>query len=68
MTDGEIFNTITNGKGQMFGFGYNVSIDDRWRIIMYVRALQRSQDAALEDASPDEQKQLTAKVAKPTGT
>jgi mono/diheme cytochrome c family protein len=56
--DGELFDTITNGKGQMLGYGYNVTIDDRWRIVMYVRALQRSQNAAFEDASPDEQKQL----------
>jgi hypothetical protein len=67
MTDGEIFNTITNGKGQMFGFGYNISIDDRWRIIMYIRALQRSQNASFDDASPEEQKALNAKV-KPAGS
>ena len=42
MSDGEIFNTITNGKGQMMGYGYNIAIDDRWRIIMYIRALQHS--------------------------
>jgi mono/diheme cytochrome c family protein len=66
MTDGEIFNTISNGKGQMLGYGYNVTIDDRWRIVMYIRALQRSQNAALEDASPEEQKQLQ-KTAKPPG-
>jgi mono/diheme cytochrome c family protein len=64
MSDGEIFNTITNGKGLMFGFGYNITIDDRWRIIMYLRALQRSQYATLQDASPDEQAALQAK-AKP---
>jgi mono/diheme cytochrome c family protein len=56
--DGELFDTITNGKGQMLGYGYNITIDDRWRIVMYVRALQRSQNAAYEDASPDEQQQL----------
>ena len=67
MTDGELFNTITNGKGQMLGYGYNVTIDDRWRIIMYIRALQRSQNAAAADASPDEQAQLekTKKPAAP---
>ena len=67
MNDGEIFNTITNGKGQMIGLGYNISIDDRWRIIMYIRALQHSQNAAFEDASPDEQKTLQDK-AKPAAT
>jgi mono/diheme cytochrome c family protein len=58
MSDGEIFNTITNGKGQMLGYGYNIAIDDRWRIIMYIRALELSQNATEQDASPDEQTQL----------
>jgi mono/diheme cytochrome c family protein len=60
--DGQLFDTITNGKGQMLGYGYNITIDDRWRIVMYIRALQRSQNAALEDASPAEQKQLQSKL------
>jgi mono/diheme cytochrome c family protein len=67
-SDGDIFNTITNGKGQMFGYGYNIAIDDRWRIVMYIRALERSQNAAYNDASPAEQAQLdkTRKPATPT--
>jgi mono/diheme cytochrome c family protein len=66
-SDGDIFNTISNGKGQMLGYGYNVAIDDRWRIVMYVRALQRSQNAPLSDATPDEQTALdkTRKPAPP---
>ena len=67
MAEGEIFNTITNGKGQMFGYGYNVTIDDRWRIIMYIRALQLSQNAMLDNASPEEQQQLQSKL-KPAAT
>jgi len=63
-TDGQLFDTITNGHGQMLGYGYNVTIDDRWRIVMYIRALQRSQNAAYADASPDEQAQLD-KTKKP---
>ena len=64
--DGDLFNTITNGKGQMMGYGYNVTIDDRWRIVMYIRALQHSENAAIGDASPDEQQQLQSK--KPAGS
>ena len=69
-SDGDIFNTISNGKGQMLGYGYNVSIDDRWRIVMYFRALQRSQNAAYADATPDEQTQLdkTKKPVAPAGS
>ena len=49
MSDGEIFNTITNGKNTMMSYGGNVPVADRWAIIAYVRALQRSQNAAAAD-------------------
>jgi mono/diheme cytochrome c family protein len=65
-SDGDIFNTITNGKGQMMGYGYNITIDDRWRIVMYIRALQHSENAAIGDASADEQQKLQSK--KPAGS
>ena len=66
-SDGDIFGTISNGKGQMLGYGYNITVDDRWRIVMYVRALQRSQNAPLADATPEEQANLdkTKKPAAP---
>jgi mono/diheme cytochrome c family protein len=66
-SDGDLFNTISNGHGQMLGYGYNITIDDRWRIVMYIRALQRSQYATYADASPAEQAQLdqTKKPAAP---
>jgi mono/diheme cytochrome c family protein len=38
--DGRLFNTITNGKGMMSGYGYNIPVRDRWAIIAYVRTLQ----------------------------
>lgn len=40
--DGELFNTITHGKATMYGYGSQVPIEDRWAIVAYVRALQRS--------------------------
>jgi len=49
MADGEIFNTITYGKNTMGAYGPNVTIMDRWAVIAYVRALQRSQLATFED-------------------
>jgi mono/diheme cytochrome c family protein len=42
MTDGEIFNTITHGKGLMGAYGTTVAAQDRWAIIAYTRALQLS--------------------------
>jgi hypothetical protein len=54
MADGEIFNTITYGKPLMGGYGANVTVEDRWAIIYYVRTLQRSQLASVEDVpEPD---------------
>ncbi len=49
MADGEIFNTITHGKNTMMSYGPNVTVQDRWAIIAYLRALQRSQNAAIGD-------------------
>ena len=43
MPDGEIFNTITYGKGLMGAYGPNVVPQDRWAVIAYLRALQRAQ-------------------------
>jgi mono/diheme cytochrome c family protein len=42
MTDGEIFNTISNGKGLMGAAGPLISAEDRWAVIAYLRALQLS--------------------------
>lgn len=44
--DGRLFNTITNGKGMMSGYGYNIPVRDRWAIVAYVRALQAAKSAA----------------------
>ena len=58
MADGEIFNTITHGKNTMLAYGPNVTVGDRWAIIAYLRALQRSQNAALADVPADRHKEL----------
>lgn len=49
MSIGEIFNTITHGKGQMNAYSDKLSPEERWAVILYVRALQRSQHASLSD-------------------
>ena len=40
--DGKIYDTITNGWNQMGGYGPNISVQDRWAIVAYVRALQHA--------------------------
>jgi hypothetical protein len=49
MRDGEIFNTITNGIRNMPSYGAQIPVADRWAIIAYLRALQRSHNAAVDD-------------------
>jgi mono/diheme cytochrome c family protein len=58
MADGEIFNTITNGKNTMLPYGPNVMVIDRWAIIAYLRALQRSQNATEADVPPERRAEL----------
>lgn len=43
------FDVITNGFGVMFGYAAQVPVKDRWAIIAYVRALQLSRNATVED-------------------
>lgn len=61
MADGEIFNTITNGKNTMMAYGPNIIVADRWAIIAYLRALQRSQNAAIADVPEDHRGELEKK-------
>ena len=49
MTDGELFYVITNGRNLMQPYGANVTVEDRWAVIAYLRALQLSQLGSLED-------------------
>jgi len=61
MADGEIFNTITNGKNTMTAYGPIMPVADRWAIIAYLRALQRSQNASLADVPPEHRTELDKK-------
>src|SRR5581483_7009328 len=58
MPDGQIFNTITHGKNTMGAYGPQITVEDRWAIIAYIRALQRSQNATLNDVPQDQRAQL----------
>lgn len=58
MTDGEIFNTVTYGKGTMGAVGPLIQTEDRWAVIAYLRALQLSRLATLDDLTADEKAAL----------
>jgi mono/diheme cytochrome c family protein len=53
MPNGQLFNTISNGYNTMMGYAAQLSHADRWAIVLYVRALQRSQNASLDDIPAD---------------
>ena len=55
---GHLFNTITNGIRNMPAYGPQIPVSDRWAIVAFVRALQRSQNATIDDVPADLQAQL----------
>lgn len=56
--DGYIFGVITNGVRTMPSYGTQIPVADRWAIIAYLRALQRSRNAVLADVPADERLKL----------
>ncbi len=50
---GHLYDVITNGYGAMYPYKSIVDVNDRWAIVAYIRALQRSQHAAAADVPPD---------------
>jgi mono/diheme cytochrome c family protein len=59
-SDAHLFDVITSGHGVMYPFADRIGPPDRWAIVGYMRALQRSQHAAIADAPPAEQQALLA--------
>ena len=49
MPEGEIFNTITYGKNTMGAYGKKLRPEERWQVVLYVRALQRAASAEVKD-------------------
>lgn len=50
---GYFFNAATNGFGRMYGYASRIPAEDRWAIAAYVRALQLSQNATVDDVPDD---------------
>ena len=55
---GYFYDVITNGFGAMQGYAEAVPVRDRWLIASYVRALQYSQYAPLNDVPADRRSEL----------
>jgi hypothetical protein len=61
---GHFFDVITNGFGTMHSYAARVEPQDRWRIIGYIRALQLSQRATINDVPEAERPKLLGAAGK----
>ncbi len=55
---GHIYNVVTNGYRYMYGYASQITPEDRWAISAYVRTLQLSQNATLDDVPAVERTKL----------
>jgi mono/diheme cytochrome c family protein len=55
---GHFFDVITNGFGAMSDYAQQITPMDRWAIIAYIRALQTSQNAKIDDVPLDQRGKL----------
>lgn len=55
---GHYFDVMTNGFGTMYSYATRVSVEDRWAIAAYIRALQYSQNAPAAALPPNVRKDL----------
>lgn len=56
---GYFFDVITNGFGAMFDLADRIpNVDDRWAIVAYIRALQKSQNAVVADVPAQDRAEL----------
>jgi mono/diheme cytochrome c family protein len=57
--DQHFFDVITNGYGVMYSYASRVPPRDRWAIVAYIRALQLSRHASMDDVPADRRASLT---------
>jgi len=57
-SDAHLFDVITYGYGVMYPFEDRIATPDRWAIVAYIRALQLSQNARIDDLSAAERHSL----------
>jgi hypothetical protein len=55
---GYYFDVITHGFGRMYGYAAQIPAEDRWAIAAYIRALQNSRQARIEEIPSDARERL----------
>jgi mono/diheme cytochrome c family protein len=58
--DQHFFDVMTNGYGVMYSYASRVPPHDRWAIVTYIRALQLSRHASIDDVPSAQRTNLTA--------
>ncbi len=58
---GRVYRVINEGYGLMPSYAVQLSLSDRWAVVAYVRALELSQSATLNDL-PDDLKKAAQKA------
>jgi len=55
---GHFYDVISNGYGAMLNYAQQIQVRDRWAIVAYIRALQYSQNANVNDLPTEARAQL----------
>lgn len=59
--DGQVFRIISDGVRNMPAYKAQIPVEDRWLIVNYLRALQRSQNASLDDIPVEQRDQMVGR-------
>jgi hypothetical protein len=60
---GHFFGVMTNGFGRMYSYADRVDVGDRWRIAAYIRVLQLSRNATVDDVPEADRAKLSQQPA-----
>lgn len=55
---GYLYDVIAHGYGAMPDYGDELSVQDRWAVVAYIRALELSRRATVQDVPADQQQKL----------
>lgn len=60
---GHFFDVMTSGYGTMYSYADRVSVEDRWRIAAYIRALQLARQGTISDVPSGVRAQLLGQTS-----
>jgi len=58
MAVGQLYDVVTNGVRNMPAYGSQIAVDDRWAVVLYLRALQKAKAAPVGDLTDAERAAL----------